>query len=403
MRALVAVLVAASALALNGCAPRERANPFDPANQVTAGRPAGFVALAGDQQVNLNWQALPYAGLVGYQVFRRTALDSGYRAISNVLAPGASQFIDRGLLNGLEHSYRLYYVFGAGPTGDPAEDAAVPGHARPWMADAGTGVLARLTPDGRHVAESRGGMVAAVAVGVDSLTGRVWCSDAGGDQVQVLDPWSEATVSIPIRGTPGEIAVVPGDSSVWVCNETGGEVVHLDTQGRRLDTVAHLATPIGVAVAPLDHSLWICERDGNQVLHLDIELGTLSTTPLPKPSRVAVDSRDGSVWVSSFSSQQVWMLHPDGSVAHTVGGFTGPVGIALDERRDRVWVADPAGNRVFQLRLDGTVELTLPSMPARAPSRWTTTPVTSGLRSRARARWCACRRAARCCGASAGS
>ena len=70
MRRLLPILASATLL-LAGCSRRERANPFDPLNPSTSGRPSGFVALAGDREVRLRWQAVQGNSLSGYQIFRR--------------------------------------------------------------------------------------------------------------------------------------------------------------------------------------------------------------------------------------------------------------------------------------------------------------------------------------------
>ena len=153
MRARLAVLSAAL-LALS-CATRDRSNPFDPANRGTLGRPVGFAAIAGDHEARLQWTRVTGDGLVGYQVFRRTATQTDFTPLSIVLPPGTASFVDRGLLDGLDHYYRLYYVFTSGLDTRPAEDVATPGPQRTWVADYGTGRVSRLSADGRHVARVR--------------------------------------------------------------------------------------------------------------------------------------------------------------------------------------------------------------------------------------------------------
>src|SRR6185436_10000228 len=105
--------------------------------------------------IRLRWQAVIGEGLLGYQVFRRTSPDSAFRAISATLPLTATQYVDFGLLNGLDHEYQLYYVFDRGLGNEAAYDIATPGTRVPWMVDGATSLLARITADGRHVAERR--------------------------------------------------------------------------------------------------------------------------------------------------------------------------------------------------------------------------------------------------------
>jgi DNA-binding beta-propeller fold protein YncE len=350
-------------LALAGCAERERANPFDPANQTTQGRPAGFMALARDGRVDLVWQPQSANGFQGYQVWRRTAYETTFHAISGILKPAVTHYADNGLLNGLDHAYRLYYVFDSGLGAGPAEDIATPGPQVPWVADGADGALLEVTADGRHVAASHNGFVRPVSVAVDTTTNHVWSSDPDAAEVRVYDVTNGVTLTIPVSGTPGAIATVAGDSSAWVCAEDGGLVLHLGPEGQRLGTWSGLQLPLGVAVSGFDGSLWVCEHDGNRVWRRDLDLGTLTSVTLPQPSRVAVDAATGEAWVTSFTSGLVWKLSPAGAPIDTLAGFVGPVGIAVDPVRGNVWVADPAGNVVRVFYPNGIPRFSVAGLP----------------------------------------
>jgi DNA-binding beta-propeller fold protein YncE len=361
MRARLALLILLAAGA--GCSTRDRVNPFDPANRTTAGRPVGFVALAGNRSVQLRWQSAQGDGLLGYQLFRRTAVEDTFQALAAPLPPATTQFVDRGLVNDLDHHYQLRYVFDRG-LGEPASDVATPGARQPWLADAGDGSLARPTPDGRRIAERRAGLLSPSGIAVDSLSRHVWASDPGGGQVAVLDLDTGTFLTVPGFQTPGEIAAQTGDSTAWVCDEARGQVVHLDTQGvRRLPGIAGLQTPAGVAIDAADGSIWVCERNGDRVLRYDATVAVAASAIVSRPSRVAVDAGTGRAWVTSATGQVVVRIAPGGGVEETFGGFGAPVGIAIDARRGRIWVADPGLDRVLALRRDGSVEFAIGGLP----------------------------------------
>ena len=109
MRARLALLTLA--LLAAGCAKRERANPFDPQNPETGGRPTGFTTTAGPGLVEMRWDAPHVAGPVGFQVWRRVAGEAAFSALSLPLPGSQTTLSDFGLANGLLHEYRLYYVF----------------------------------------------------------------------------------------------------------------------------------------------------------------------------------------------------------------------------------------------------------------------------------------------------
>jgi DNA-binding beta-propeller fold protein YncE len=257
MRARVALLIVGLAA---GCSTREHANPFDPANQVTSGRPAGFAAIAGDRRVDLRWDSTPATGLVGYQVFRRVGGSGEYTAITGQLEPYTIGYADTGLLNGVDHEYRLYFVFTRGLGDLPATDIATPGTIRPWVVDYSGGSLNALSPDGREVATRVGNFRGPIAVGVDTTRGLVWASEFDGGTVRVYNPATRVLLSIPgLR--PGALAVQQADGTAWVCDELSRRVFHFQPDGQIAgNPIEFLTDPIGVAADGNDASVWVTRR-----------------------------------------------------------------------------------------------------------------------------------------------
>ena len=347
----MAVLVAA----LVGCSERERANPFDPRNGSTHGSPIGFAALAGDARVDLKWQDVHEPGLLGYDLLRRAPGDSDFTLLVAGLPPNASAYADRGLQNGLDHSYRLFYVFDRGRGGRPAEETATPGPARPWVADAGQAIVVRLTPDGRHVAFVRAGFQQPVSVAVDSVSGQVWVADGLAGTLTAFDPSSGVRSNLPGFVAPGALAVSAVDHSAWLCDEQAGKVHHFSaTLMPILNPIEPLGTPIGIALDPWDGSVWICERGANRVRRYTVSHTFLWSVSVYRPSRVAVDSLTRSGWMTSFEAGRVVRVAPTGVAEDTIAGFAGPIGIAVDPRRGRIWIADARAGAVVAVDRAGS-------------------------------------------------
>lgn len=354
MRALLPLLIL---VALAGCSRRERANPFDPNNPGTHGHPAGFVALAGDQTVTLRWDSATAPDLVGYQLYRALAGDTGFVPISVVLPPSTTTLHDFGLLNGADHHYRLYFVFQSGRGSLPAEDVATPGPIIPWVTDYQAGTLARLTADGRHVAE----VLTPVAGGTPSLIdvdmqiGAIWVCDPTSGAVSFYRP-SLQSLTVYRNGfqTPRSVVVDSVDHTAWVGDEGFDLVQHVTALGTPAGPNVFADAPLGVALEPVTRALWICERAGNRVHVVDGSGGWV--TGMTAPTHVAVDSVTRFGWVSSFSTDKVLVLSATGARIDSIGGFDGPIGIAVDSRRGRVWVCDPNVNQVLAFRRNRTLE-----------------------------------------------
>uniref|UniRef100_A0A832MLL5 Fibronectin type-III domain-containing protein n=1 Tax=Eiseniibacteriota bacterium TaxID=2212470 RepID=A0A832MLL5_UNCEI len=362
MRAVVAFLIAV--LALAGCGRRERSNPFDPANPTTRGIPAGFAAIAGRGAVELRWAPSSLPGDVGFQLFRRRAGESEYRAVTGVLAGDSEGLVDVPLADGVLHEYRLYHVLSGAVTGLPAEDRATPGPRRPWVADFLARTVSRLSNDGRRVAEVRAGFLGPTALAVGRGNRRVWIADTWQGRVTGLDPDGVVRVTLASFTEPVAVAADPSRDDLWVCDQARDAVYHFTLQGAPKSPVAlgPIDAPLDVAVDPARGTLWVCERGGNRVRLFSVAGAPLAAPALAAPSRVAVDSATGDAWVTSFEGGRAVRYDASGTARDTVA-FAGPIGVAVDAREGRIWIADARAGALVALRRGGAEEFRVTGLP----------------------------------------
>ena len=357
LRLLVLSLAAVAAVTA-GCGQRQRLNPFDPGNPVTGGRPPGFVALAGNQMVTLRWNSTPAPGLLGYELFRRVAGDTAFTLIGGLISPTVTAIADFGLQNGVDHEYRLYYVFERGLGSLFSEDLATPGPLVPWVADYGRAVAVRLTADGRRILSEDGGYAGPTDVAVDPAREAVWISDTNGGQLVIYNPRTGQHLVIGTAPAPAALALDPVDGGVWVCDGQSDAVFHFQSDGSTGSPfmLSPISNPLDATVDGVDRSLWVCERGADHLRHFTSSGSPAGFVNLIAPSRVAVDSATHAAWATSFTTRQVFVVSNVPAVRESIGGFQGPIGIAVDARRGRVWIADAPANQVVALRRDGTEE-----------------------------------------------
>ncbi|MCC6649775.1 MAG: hypothetical protein IT348_01345 [Candidatus Eisenbacteria bacterium] len=354
MRPLAALLtLALLAAAAGGCSQRERANPLDPVNPQTGGRPEGFNATSGFSVITIAWTPRPDLAVDGFQLYRLAPGDSLYRPLGDVRDTRSSGYVDSGVLNGLRYRYRLFYVVGGTPGSNAAEDEATAGPLRPYVADPGAGALVRLTPDGRDVTVRWTQFGDVQSLAMDAAAGTLWVSAWTSGVVAVFDPNSGQGTFSPGIQSPYTLAVDPVDHSAWIC-DLSGSVHHraMDGGPGTPGQLTLLDDPIGIAVGP-DRSVWVCEGAGNRVRRYDNAGAPQATAFLSaSPSRVAVDGTTRVAWVTSLNGARLWRISENGTVVDSSGAFSGPIGLAIDRPHGRVWVADAAGNRVIALDIN---------------------------------------------------
>jgi DNA-binding beta-propeller fold protein YncE len=361
MRRALALL---TLLLLAGCTTRERSNPLDPSNPGTAGRPAGFVALAGNAQVFLEWDLANPALGISYVLERQVEGSPDFLPLTPTLRPDVRTFLDLQVANGVTYRYRLHYL-SAGTLSAPAEDAATPSRMIPWAVDVGRRSLLRLTADGRHITLEEPGFTDPAQVAVDPVLHNVWVVDPDAGRVVVYVPSLGARVNVSDFQDPEYVAVDPLSGSAWVSDFLGNTVRHLLPSGGpgTPSSLGVLNRPLGLDVDPHNGILWVCERQGNLVRRYAADGTPLGSAVLASPSRVAVDSSNGEAWVTSFNSRLLVHYAADGTPLDSVTAFQGPVGVRVDTYRARVWVTDPVAGQVIAFRRDGTEEFRTRGLP----------------------------------------
>jgi hypothetical protein len=377
---LLAGLAAAAAL---GCATRERRNPFDPANPSTGGAPQGFRTLAGDGLVTLVWTPTDAPDLLGYQVFRRIPGSNNYQPLSGTIPTSAGTYTDLGLANGVDHTYRLYFVFDRGLGSLYAEGTGTPGPIRPYVTEFLGMTRARLTPDGRYVASRATGFQGPNDVAVDGLSHLVWTTDTYGGSVEVFDPGIGQATDFTGFAEPGAVAVDAANGTAWICDPGQDAVLHYTPSGPDVDQiVGAIDNPLGIDVEPSTRVVWVCERDGNRARTFLPDGTPQWAATVRSPSRVAVDSLTRNGWVTSFTARSVYTISPSGTVVDSFTSLSGPIGVEVDSRRGRIWVADAAAGALVALdrtallefRVTGLSQVREVDVDLRTGNAWATVP-----------------------------
>jgi hypothetical protein len=385
-------------LLLAGCEAREHANPFDPRNPDTHGSPAFLDARAGNEEVLLQWDVPGLEGVRTANLYRRDLADSSDTLLTREgIDLAARSFVDSTVHNGVGYEYRLTLSLTTGVDRSSAWDAATPGPAVPWVADADGGGLMRLTPDGRDLVRRVETGFWFLDLAADSATSTVWSAEYFGGYLFHHDLDGGRLLQSPLDGARA-VAVSPDGGDVWVASFRNGRIERRAADGTTAWTEitgSHIEDLLIAGDGGLWSAAWLDGGTGEVRLYRADRLAR-TIGGLGRPVAIAeadqdliivVDRTDrrasGFDWAGDevLRSGQIFLdpvdLCPDGSGGAWIadpgrGGIVHlgqtleeirfvalphVLGITLDSRDDRLWAAGENGVQV--LDLDGRIVSTL--------------------------------------------
>jgi hypothetical protein len=391
-------------VAFAGCADRERSNPLDPKNQSTAGKIAGFNALAGNGQVEIRWTRLTQSGVVGYRILRwLPGATPSY--IGNLYDPVLAGAVDLGVVNGETYVYRLVALLASGDSAVSPADTATPGARQIVALSAGLPGTVGLTPDARDLLFAHPEREAYEDMEIDSVRGVLWLTLPGLGEVHrltmngsvagptlvvraadvtvsnlrgigwVADPEDslvlaygpeleniEPVQTIPGVGRPHVVEAGTLEPTVWIGSE-GGEVYRFSSQGVFLGSWSLGAPIVAIALDEVRASAFVATRtgSGDELYRIDSSDSSLVKlrTGFVDIADLAFDPATSSLWVSDRGPRGAGIGHLSRltETGETVASASGlePFGITIDPRSGTCWASDLHSNRLVEIAPSGTV------------------------------------------------
>lgn len=327
-----------------GCSNRMRNNPFDPGNPDTGGRPPGFIGIAGDQKVLLQWDLVVSGHLAGYELFREGPGDTGF-VLKSLITADQTTYTDSALVNDSTYAYRLRFVLTNGDRGTSSDVLARPGSAQIWVADASSGAITRVAPDGRAKVLILPGLQTPSFVGVEPVQGRVWSTSRDQGIVAI---WSPNGILIDVSGlllAPGKVAPIPSTNDAWIDDERTGEVHRFNSGAGITATASDFGLPSDVVAVP--GGAWVADRDSKRLVHMNSAAVIDFDEALPdRPWRLGYDSSSGDVWVAYTEAGAVECRNNAGALRFRADGLARPFTISFDAVRGLAWIVEADGNDI---------------------------------------------------------
>ena len=231
-----------------------------------------------------------------------------------------------------------------------------------WGADYAARRVEEFTPAGAFVGAfpdppqppDPSGLASARGVAVDRANGDVLVADNWNQRVQRFGPDGKLIQVFGERGSlppagmnyPRSVAVDPATRNVWVGNYEGHP--DLMVYDRDFHQVMRIMTPRFVNDLEIVGGVaYVVVRREGSLMRFDTAtgelLGTCCTT-LGYLRGVAVDSATGNLWLTSDTSNRVFVVSPSGGLLRTLNVTGRPWGITIVG--DVVYAADASANEV---------------------------------------------------------
>lgn len=378
-------------LSIYGCSDRKHRNPLDPETSTAALSSASLEAIAGDKKVTLRWDYSRFKDLSGVRLYRRIAREEFLLHDASPLEVAEAVFVDSHLVNEITYEYQLALMVegeaerfvgnGRPAARGAAVRKATPGEEFAWIGDPASGLVWRISPDGRGALFAQGRFSFIDALDVDHLDGSCWLS-AGRDGLFRIDasgevqPLSAAPLVLPgalaldsanglgwvvDRGTQdvfwfsldehsdGRLAVAgvdarfsdpavlaAADGACWILDRQAGRALRYRSADRSRTEWTDLEDPL-VLAASSDDVAWLLDAGGTRLLRIAGE-GQTTDIELPFAAAVAldVDRETGACWV--VGSGDLAAFGNDGSMVFHRRLADGAVGISVDEAHGKVWI-----------------------------------------------------------------
>ena len=299
--ALLAILLASisGAVALGGCALRDRANPLDPRNGATHGNLAGFNAIAGDHVVLLRWVQLTQQGVMGYHVDRWLPGEAPRPLPGASYAPYVSSAEDLSVGNDTTYVYRLVALFASGDSAASPPDTATPGPRRTMVLVGSLPGVVGLSADARDIVYADPTDEPFQNLDLDSTRGIFWMTqyDRGlvtSRRFESIGAGTQFDVYHPV-----DIAITTERAIVWVAQPEFGRVLRFGTLDTLQNSINGLGPVHAVEANSSNATLWIGSDDGRLFHASAANEDTLESWTFPGPvNPIGVDEPLDVAWVA---------------------------------------------------------------------------------------------------------
>ena len=244
-----------------------------------------------------------------------------------------------------------------------------------WVVSNGDTVR-KLYPDGKADQRAIPNLTQAQTAEVNPRDGTVWIAVSAANSVYKFNPSSGEFITIPNIKRPHSVSVNPVDGAAWI----GGldVVVKVSAEGQVLATIPGVYEP-EVAVNSSDGSCWVTDSRGKITRYNSVgALVVTSPAKLTEPKYVTVNSKTGDAWVADMQANVLVKLDANGRELLRLTDITLPTSPRVNSQDGSLWVVgnsssliklSASGQRIKEIQNAGLAILAI-SLDPKDGSLW---------------------------------
>lgn len=329
---------------IGGCSDRQHSNPLDPlASPLEEDTFSVLESLAGNGEVRLRWDYTFFEDVTGFYLYRRVGGQAFVRHPDFALSSDSTEFVDVEVENGTTYEYKLSLLIeGEEERFVDEVEQATPGEEVAWVADRMSGLVWRISADGRSARFAQGRFPSIVGMGLNREDGSVWVSDRYFAGVYRITADGELELHHADVGEAGPLTIDAEEGRGWLVDVARKEVRWFSLKADTLEfgTVdASFAEPALLASA--DGGCWIADGGQERLLFYEPEGIRLEFGELDRP--VAIAAGEGGVaWVLVEGGDRLLRLELEGERLEAELPFGGGVALDVDRLSGQCWIVGSA-------------------------------------------------------------
>lgn len=297
------------------CSDRKHANPLDPQNPDTGGKPVGLKIYSEFDTIVLSWNRISVNGLMGYNIYRKISGDTSFSVVYLTPADSA-QFFDRHVTYNLKHTYQISALTSGYESPKSDSVSIVPGPTNIWVTDAYNRRIIKISHDGLHEISR-----------------------------------------ISVDGYPWDIALDTNDRSIWYGDVLWGWVYHVKNDNwTYYSSPTSWWEPVDLMFDQEREILWVADEQGKIIRILTTfadSLQEIDNVVFKTPFSIAINRQTGYCWMADPQSKNVFRISDDGKTIKMINvSFVRPMAVAVNSMDGSCWVAD--SSRIVKLLSDGS-------------------------------------------------